>query len=169
MVFFSKKNKVQSCLNQKEINTLNCYRRAKLTFFFFFLTWKDCKGTMKFLKEPCPNPSSRIAQRRPLFAAPHFNLPHPGHVVGFFVFLFHKSYCSDVGLAHLPTNFKIKRHCTSFAYRAPWGCFLPLFVFPFPPPPASRFCFVFVLFGVGGGKLGFLSPLNTLGHGNAVL
>lgn len=47
--------------------------------------------------------------------------------------------------------------------------FSPFLFFLFFFPPASRFCFVFVLFGVGGGKLGFLSPLNTLGHGNAVL
>lgn len=84
------------------------------------------------------------------FCRPHFNLPHPGHVVGFFVFLFHKSYCSDVGLAHLPTNFKIKRHCTSFAYRAPWGYFSPPFCFSFfsPPPPVFLFCFCCVW---GGG------------------
>ena len=105
---------------------------------------------MKFLKEPCPNPSSRIAQRRPLFAAPHFNLPHPGHVVEFFVFLFHKSYCSDVGLAHSPTNFKIKRHCTSFAYRAPWGCFSLPFCFSFFFPPCLPFLFCFCsVWGVG--------------------
>lgn len=111
---------------------------------------------MKFLKEPCPNPSSWIAQRCPLFASPILTC-HIPVIVGFFVFLFHRRYCSDVGLDHLPTSFKIKGTAHN-SHKGPHeGVSFPFLFFLFPP----RFCLVWFCFGWGVGSLVFESSEHT--------
>lgn len=141
---------MQSCLNQKEINTLNRYKRAKLTFFFFNLKrlQRDNEVFKRAMSKPIFTDSSEVSS----FCLPHFNSPHPSHS-GVFVFLFHRSCCSDVGLNHLPTNFKIKGTAHNLHFKGPHeGVFPSIFVFPFFLP-------VFVLFsfclGWGVGNLGF--------------
>ena len=83
MVFFSKKNKVQSCLNQKEINTLNRYKRAKLIFFF---NLKRLQRDIEVFKRAMSKPIFSDSSEASSFCHPHFNLPHPGHLVGFLSF-----------------------------------------------------------------------------------
>ena len=166
-MFFSKKNKVQSCLNQKEINTLNRYRRAKLTFFFFFFNLKRLQRDNEVFKRAMSKPIFSDSSEASSFCRPHFNSPHPGHLVGFLSFYSTKVIVQMLVLliCQLILN---KKALHIICIQGPMRVFFsPFLFFLFFPRLPFLFCFCSV-WG-GGGKLGFLSPLNTLGHGNAVL